>query len=406
MFKVILFVILLISAGCNNNVKNNNLNNSDSKTSRGIHGGKLFHKDDFVLELKIFETGVPPQYRVYGYYKEKPISPEEFKAKVVTMRLGDIRDEYILTPVEDFLTSSKIVEEPHSFDVEVSATYAGSQYKWNFPSYEGRTSIPDKVAKISGIVTEKADTKTINSYIPVSGKIFPDEHKIAHIIPRFSGIVQRGTKHVGDIVSKGELLAVIESNQSLQPFNVYSQIPGVVINGHLIAGEYVPENQWIYVIADLSKVWADFFIPVAISNSIKLSQKVYINSLEDEELLEGKISYLAPYIDEKTQSRLVRVVIPNDGRLFPGMYVSGKILNNEYNPKVVINRKAIQKFRDWNVAFIKIKDTYEIRILELGRSEAEFIEVISGLNKGDEYVVENSFLIKADILKSGASHDH
>ena len=55
---------------------------------------------------------------------------------------------------------------------------------------------------------------------------------------------------------------------------------------------------------------------------------------------------------------------------------------------------------------IQVDDTYEIRPLELGRSDGNLTEVLGGLQAGDRYVVENSYLIKADIEKSGASHDH
>lgn len=58
------------------------------------------------------------------------------------------------------------------------------------------------------------------------------------------------------------------------------------------------------------------------------------------------------------------------------------------------------------MVFIKVGDEYEIRPLELGISDGRFTQVLSGLNVGDDYVVNQSYLIKADIEKSGASHDH
>jgi cobalt-zinc-cadmium efflux system membrane fusion protein len=69
-------------------------------------------------------------------------------------------------------------------------------------------------------------------------------------------------------------------------------------------------------------------------------------------------------------------------------------------------RSALQTFRDWEVAFVNVGDVYEFRPLELGRSDAERVEVLGGLQAGDRYVSTNSYLIKADIEKSGASHDH
>ncbi len=44
--------------------------------------------------------------------------------------------------------------------------------------------------------------------------------------------------------------------------------------------------------------------------------------------------------------------------------------------------------------------------LELGRQDETWVEVLSGLKPGVQYVAENSYLIKADIEKSGASHEH
>ena len=74
--------------------------------------------------------------------------------------------------------------------------------------------------------------------------------------------------------------------------------------------------------------------------------------------------------------------------------------------ELLVENRALQGFRDWQVVFIKVGNVYEIRPLELGRSDGHFTEVLSGLNIGDTYVVENSYLLKADLEKSGASHDH
>ena len=58
------------------------------------------------------------------------------------------------------------------------------------------------------------------------------------------------------------------------------------------------------------------------------------------------------------------------------------------------------------MVYAKVGDQYEVRMLELGREAGDWIEVLGGLKLGTEYVTENSYIIKADIEKSGASHDH
>ena len=73
---------------------------------------------------------------------------------------------------------------------------------------------------------------------------------------------------------------------------------------------------------------------------------------------------------------------------------------------LAVKRSGVQGFRDFQVVFAKFGDTYEVRMLEFGISDSDWLEVTDGLAAGTEYVTENSYLIKADIEKSGASHDH
>ena len=220
-------------------------------------------------------------------------------------------------------------------------------------------------------------------------------------------MVREGRKHIGDKVEKGEVLAIVESNQSLQPFEVKSQITGTVINGHLIVGEYVPENQWVYIVADLSEVWVDFHLPLTERESVRVGQSVSVSTGLDSGAITGNVSYIAPYADERTQSQLVRVVIPNpDGRFVPGMFVTGDLVLSNEPVRAAVRRSAIQTFRAWKVVFLNVGDVYEIRPLTLGRSDDEWVEVISGIEPGARHVTENSYTVKADILKSGASHDH
>jgi cobalt-zinc-cadmium efflux system membrane fusion protein len=373
---------------------------------RGPHHGRLLTDGTFSAELQIFETGTSPHYRLYGYENGRLIAPKELTAEVELGRLGGRTENFTLHPVDDFLTSDLEVSEPHSFDVEVNVSFRNKRHSWSFASYEGRTVIPDEVARISGVTTKLVSDRVLRRVLRVRGKVQPSEHRIAHIIPRFSGIVREGRKHIGDPVEKGEVLAIIESNQNLQTFEVRSQINGTVINGHLIIGEFVPENQWVYVVADLSEVWVDYFVPLRKRAEVARGQKVLISSADELNSVAGVVSYVAPYADEKSQSQLVRVVVKNPhGEFLPGMFVTGDIVTEEVE-RPAIKASALQTFRDWQVVFLKIGDTYEVRPVTLGRRDGEWIEVKDGVSLNDEYVTENSFLIKGDILKAGASHDH
>ena len=401
---------LVASSGCGGSSSENHGHGHaqlEAQFERGPHGGRLLRKDDFSLEVQIFETGVPPQFRVFAYSGGKQLAPRDIWAEITLTRLGDVKEVFSLTPVGEYVTSTQEVTEPHSFDVLVKARYGAKDISWEYPSPEARTIIPQEVAAQSGVGTEKAVSRMIATTDRVRGKIVPSEHRIAHVIPRFSGVVKEGRKHIGDKVERGEVMAIIESNQSLQPFEVRSQISGTVVNGHLIVGEFVPENQWVFVVADLSEVWADFFLPLRDRAKVSLGKKVKIHSPLDNAETDGVVSYVAPFADEKSQAQLIRVVVPNENNaLLPGMFVTGDVVLEESNVPVAIKKEAVQRFRDWDVVFARYGDVYEARPLTLGRSDGEWVEVVKGLSAGDEYVVSNSFLIKADILKSGATHDH
>jgi cobalt-zinc-cadmium efflux system membrane fusion protein len=102
-----------------------------------------------------------------------------------------------------------------------------------------------------------------------------------------------------------------------------------------------------------------------------------------------------------------RVVIDNaDGRWTPGQFIEGQVTVAETAVDLAVPLSALQTFREFDVVFARFGETYEVRMLELGRRDAERVEVLGGLMPGTEYVAENSYLVKADIEKSGASHDH
>lgn len=405
---VIVLIGLGLSCGCNGSPHEHEHGHHDvEEFERGPHGGRVLEDHGLSLELAMFEAGVPPRYRTYLSVNGKPVAPESYHLLVRLSRLGKGEESILFKAAGQFQESLTEIEEPHSFDVVVTVQYQEKSHSWSYQSYEGRTVIAANIAARSGIESEVAGSRVIREVLPVKGKILPSEHRIAHIVPRYPGVVREGRKHIGDTVAKGEVLAVIESNQSLQPFEVRSQIAGTIINGHLIVGEYVPENQWVFVVADLSEVWADFFVPVGQGRLIRQGQIVEVSTGIAGEKVTGVVSYIAPYADERSQAQTVRVVLPNsDARFMPGMFVTGDLVTSEVEVPVAVRNGGIQTFRDWQVVFFKQGDTYEIRPLILGRSDGEWTEARSGLSAGEEYVSRNSYTVKADILKSGASHDH
>ena len=139
---------------------------------------------------------------------------------------------------------------------------------------------------------------------------------------------------------------------------------------------------------------------------VSVGAKVLVSINGDEQPVLGVIKQIDTII-QPNQSVIVRAQISNEnGRLVPGSFVSGEIEVAEYQVPLAVKRSGLQSFRDFTVVFVKIGNEYEVRMLELGRVAGDWVEVLDGLKPDSEYVSVNSYIIKADIEKSGASHDH
>lgn len=378
----------------------------EAEPAKGPHGGKIFGDEQFSVELTIFEEGVPPQFRLYAFEYQKPLSPEKVKATIQLQRFQRASEVFELLPQEDYLTSEQVVIEPHSFHVRIKAEYGERVFEWSYESHEGRTELSKEALKVAQLGIATVGPQEIFNTARVYGKLLPNEDKVAHIAPRFSGVVKDIRKALGDSVKKGEVLAVIESNQSLQSYEVRSQVAGIVIKRHATLGEFVPDTQEIFIVADLSEIWADFQIYRDDFGPITIGQEIEIE-LDSGMQSTATISYVSPVVDEATQSKLVRAVLTNpSGSLKPGLFVSGVLSGAKTQVPLAIRREALQTFRDWSVVFITDGHVFQAMPVELGRKDRKFVEVLSGLEAGDEYVTRNSFIIKADVEKSGATHDH
>ncbi|MFN3407353.1 MAG: efflux RND transporter periplasmic adaptor subunit [Limisphaerales bacterium] len=374
---------------------------------KGPHGGRLLHDGEFAVEITIFEHGVPPQFRVYPFAKDQPLDPAQVQLTIELQRLGGRKDTIHFKPEGDYLAGDQKVYEPHSFDVTVTAEVGGRTHRWQYESYESRVELTPEAAQNSGVVVETVGPAKLRGTLKVNGRIRPNEEQMKHVVPRYPGVLKEVRKRLGDRVEKDEVLAVVESNESLQRYEVKSDLAGTIIEKHAAPGEFVKEGDAIYVVADLSTVWVDLNIYRKDAARVKAGQVVRIDGGEGLPKAEGQIAYLSPFGAENTQTLLARVVLPNpEGEWRPGLFVTGEIVFEEVQAPLAVKSGALQTFRDWTVVFVNEGNFYEPLVVETGRRDGEWTEIISGLKPGQRYVAKNSFVIKADILKSGASHDH
>ena len=372
---------------------------------RGPHRGRMLRDGDFALEVTIFETGVPPQYRLYAYRDDTPLKGSEVTASVELSRLDGEVNRFTFSPKDDYLVGSGTVVEPHSFDVKVTAAHAGKAHDWKFASYEGRTTIPAAIAADAGVKVEAAGPALIRDTVRLMGTIVMDANRHAQIKARFPGIVRAVRVQQGQRVRRGQTLVVVEGNESMRSYPVPAPCDGVVLTRSTNVGDVAGDNTLIEM-ADLSDVWVELHAIGKDAARLAAGQPAHVKAATGDAEEDTVIDTLLP-LATRGQSVVARASIPNpDGRWRPGMTVSATVAVAEREVALAVKESGLQRFRDFTVVFAQIGQTYEVRMLELGARDGERVEVLGGLKPGTRYVAEQSFLIKADIEKSGASHDH
>jgi len=271
---------------------------------------------------------------------------------------------------------------------------------------EGKTEILPDAAKNAGIKTARVSSETLHNIIPLTGRITLDQNTKADVSARFSGIVRRVKVNLGDHVKKGQVLAVVEANESLQNYNVTAPINGVVLERSTNIGD-VANSDPLFMIADLSNVWAKFHIFPKDADMVKAEQSIRVHTLDEKKENVAAIKMLFSTADALSQTLVAIAPISNKNGLWrPGMTVEGDVTISKTQVPLAVHTSAIQTIENQKVVFIKEGNSYEKVPVQTGISDGKFIEIKSGLETGQEYVSEASFIIKADLLKAGAEHNH
>ena len=270
-----------------------------------------------------------------------------------------------------------------------------------------RIRISDVKLAAAGVTLAEAASATLTDTLSFNGILRANQEAVVQVTPRFPGVAKSIQKRIGDKVGKDDLLATIESNQSLTVYELKAPIAGTIIERQISLGEYASEQKPAFVVADLSAIWVDLSIYRQDLRRVRTNDEVLIDPDDGRGEIKGKISYIAPIGSSETQTALARVVQPNpDGRLRPGLFVTARLILAARNVAVAVRRSAIQTLENRTIVFVREdSDKIEARPVELGDSDPRFIEIKAGLAAGEHYVAENSFVVKAEMGKGDADHD-
>lgn len=256
-----------------------------------------------------------------------------------------------------------------------------------------------------GVRLGTAEPGAVDTGIELPAEVRPDADRLAHVAPRFPGIVREVRKQVGDRVRGGDVLARIESD-NLATYDLRAAFDGTVIDKHLSPGEAVTRERPVFVIADLSSVWVTLHVYQRALALLHVGQSVVVTTRDGSLEAGGTLSYLSPVVDEATRAAVGRVVLPNpDGRWRPGLFVVATV-SRSVDAAVVVPRRALHTMDGDTVVFVTSDDTFVARpvtVGEVGRTKAA---ITAGLSPGERFADEGSFLVKAELAKGAAEHHH
>jgi membrane fusion protein, heavy metal efflux system len=263
-------------------------------------------------------------------------------------------------------------------------------------------------AKVAAAEIElaKAAPAVLNDSLLLNGMVQPNQESLVQVTPRFPGIVRDVRKRIGDRVQKGDVLAVVESNQSLTPYELKAALAGTVIDRQTTLGEYVSEQKPAFIIADLSTVWVDFSVYRRDLTRVNIGDQVLIDPADGGAAIEAKISYLSPVGSSDTQSALARAAVSNsEHRLRPGLFITGRLILSAKQVGVAVKSSALQTIENRTVVFVRNGEKFEARDVEIGERDPELVEITFGVLEGDLYAAKNSFVVKAELAKGAPDND-
>ena len=268
-------------------------------------------------------------------------------------------------------------------------------------------ALSDAKIEAAGIELAKASTGVLRDSLLLNGIVQPNQESLVQVTPRFPGIVRDVRKLIGDVVQKGDVLAVIESNQSLTQYELKASLAGTVIDRQISLGEFVSEQKSAFVVADLSNVWVDFSVYRRDLKRVSMGDQVLIDPADGGTAIEAKVSYLSPVGSSDTQSAIARAIVMNsDQRLRPGLFITGRLTLSAKKVPVAVKSSALQTVENRTVVFVRNGEKFEARDVEVGDRDPHLVEILFGVLDGDLYAAQNSFIVKAEMTKGAGGDEH
>lgn len=197
------------------------------------------------------------------------------------------------------------------------------------------------------------------------------------------------------------------NGKQLARYEIRAPQAGTLTEKHIAIGAVLQADTPIFTISDLSSVWAEATVPARDLPRLKTGQAASVKASAYVAEGNGTLAYVGSTLGEQSRNASAQIRLDNRSGIWrPGLPVNIEVVTGGSTVPVAVAVAALQNLGNGPVVFGRDGDYLLPRPLTLGRSDGRMVEVQQGLPAGALYVSGNSFLIKADIGKAAASHEH
>ncbi|MBA3656850.1 MAG: efflux RND transporter periplasmic adaptor subunit, partial [Gemmatimonadaceae bacterium] len=199
-------------------------------------------------------------------------------------------------------------------------------------------------------------------------------------------------------VSESQINAVLKTGRVNRTVTLFSPASGIVLDKKVVQGQAITAGEELYTIADLSDVWIDAQLREADAGIVAPGTAATLEFTSfPGRPFSGRVTYIYPVLGEATRTVRARITVQNTGRLLkPGMYATVRF-NTATQSALSVPRSAVIQTGQRNIVFVDMgAGKLMPHVVTTGRTGTEYVEILTGLTRGQRVVTSAQFLIDSE----------
>lgn len=260
----------------------------------------------------------------------------------------------------------------------------------------------------AGLVLSTAGPALLQQKLPLFGVLSIPSHQQYRLNAPYVGLVEQVLVEVGDQVSAGQMLARVRNSNTLQSYPLLAPASGVISQRWLNPGDLASSP--LLEISDDSQLWFEMSVFPTDASQLRLEQQLQLQDLDRPQAatVQTHVNYIAPQLSmghiTRARATLASAELPEHWRA--GMHLQAWLTVAQQEVAVAVPQSALQQLAGKTVIFVQQGQEFIATEVELGLVAPPLVEIRHGLAPGSRYVSQQSFVLKAELGKASAGHNH